>query len=159
MGMLLALALVMSYLETLIPVFIAVPGMKIGLANIVTMFVLYRYSFVHTVSFMTIRVIIAGVLFSGVFGIIYSLFGGLLCIFVMSILKKCKYVSMLGVSMTGAVFHNIGQILVAIFLLETKQIMYYFPVLCVTGLLSGLFVGFVSHLLIRRIEIIRTKST
>lgn len=149
-GLLLAVSLVLAYFETLLPVMIAVPGVKLGLANIVTMLVLYRWGAKYAIFFMALRVAMAGFLFSGVTGIIYSFSGGILCIAAMYIIKKFPFFSTMGVSMTGAVFHNLGQILIAVFVMENIHILYYFPVLCLTGLLSGFAIGYMSGLLIKR---------
>ncbi|MGN0155169.1 MAG: Gx transporter family protein [Lachnospiraceae bacterium] len=151
-GLLLTVSLVLSYLESLIPVMVAVPGVKMGLANIVTMVVLYRYDGKNAFFFMTLRVVLAGVLFSGITGIAYSFAGGLFCIVVMGILMKFPFFSILGISMAGAVSHNFGQIVVACFVMENAHILYYFPALCISGLITGLVVGYVSSLLIQQIQ-------
>lgn len=91
LGLLLAVSLVLSYLETLLPVFIAVPGVKLGLANVITMLILYRFNAKNAFFFMTLRVVMAGFLFSGISGIIYSFVGGLFCIFIMSITKRFSF--------------------------------------------------------------------
>lgn len=150
LGMLLALALVFSYFESLIPVFIAVPGVKIGLANIITILLLYRTNWKCVMMFMTVRVVLAGFLFSGVSGIVYSFVGGLSCIIIMSILKHFPHFSLVGVSITGAIFHNIGQIIVAVFVMENVHILYYLLVLCISGAISGLLVGYLAFLLLKR---------
>ncbi|MBQ9983163.1 MAG: Gx transporter family protein [Lachnospiraceae bacterium] len=149
-GMLLALALVLSYLESLIPVVIAVPGVKLGLANIMTILILYRMNGRFAFFFMTARVLLTGFLFAGISTILYSFVGGLFCILVMSVLKKSSFFSVLGVSMAGAVFHNVGQILVAILIMENAHILYYLLVLCVTGMASGLAIGYLAHLLMKQ---------
>ena len=150
LGMFLSIALVLSYFESLLPVMIAVPGIKIGLANIITMLLLYCTNFQKTFCFMVARVILSGFLFSGVSGIVYSFVGGLFCICAMCIIKKSSLFSMIGVSMTGAIFHNIGQIVVAIFIMENAHILYYLPVLCVSGMVSGLVVGYLTYFILKR---------
>jgi heptaprenyl diphosphate synthase len=152
LGFLLALSLVLSYLEGLLPVMVAVPGVKLGLANVITMVVLYHFGGKKAFIFMTLRVVLAGLMFSGMAGIVYSFAGGLCCILIMRILKNFKIFSILGVSMAGAIFHNLGQIIVAFFVMENAHILYYFPVLCVSGVITGLVVGYVSGLVIQRIE-------
>jgi heptaprenyl diphosphate synthase len=152
LGFLLAVSLVLSYLEGLLPVMVAVPGVKLGLANVITMVVLYHFGSKKAFLFMSLRVVLAGLMFSGMAGIVYSFAGGLCCIFIMSILKNIKIFSMLGVSMAGAIFHNLGQIIVAFFVMENAHILYYFPVLCVSGVITGLIVGYVSALVIGRID-------
>ncbi len=150
LGMLLSIALVLSYLESLLPVMIAVPGIKLGLANIITMLLLYCTSFRQTFFFMTARVILSGFLFSGVSGIIYSFVGGLFCICAMHITKKFSVFSMIGVSMIGAIFHNAGQIIVALFVMENVHILYYLPILCISGTASGLVVGYLTYFVLKR---------
>ncbi len=149
-GMLLSISLVLSYLEMLLPVLVAVPGVKIGLANIITMFLLYRTDMKRTLAFTCVRVLIAGILFSGVSGIIYSLSGGIFCVVVMSLLKRCSIFSVLGVSMAGAIAHNMGQIFIAILIMENIHIVYYLPVLCISGVISGLLVGYLAFMIMER---------
>lgn len=149
LGLLLSVSLVLGYLESLLPVMAAVPGVKLGLANIVTMLILYRLGGKQAFLIMLLRVVIAGFLYSGVIGIAYGLAGGVCCIVVMACLKRIPVFSVLGVSMAGAVFHNVGQILVAAVVMENAGIIYYLPVLCISGVLSGLIIGFLSHLVIK----------
>ena len=149
LGMLLSISLVLGYLESLLPVMAAVPGVKIGLANLVTMLVLYRYGGKQAFFIMLLRVTMAGLLYSGVTGILYGLMGGVCCLIVMTILKRCPLFSILGVSMAGAISHNAGQIIAAVLVMENAAIFYYLPSLCISGILSGLLVGYLSHLLIK----------
>lgn len=146
-GLLLAISLVLAYLESLLPVMVAVPGVKLGLANIVTMLVLYRNGFKNAFFFMSLRVVMAGFLFSGIAGIVYSFAGGLLSIVVMQTAKRFSFFSAIGVSMLGAVFHNAGQIITAMLVMENAHILYYFPVLCVTGVVTGFLTGYLSYIL------------
>lgn len=148
-GLFLALALVLSYLETLLPFFVAVPGVKLGLANIVTILVLYQGGPKQALAFTLLRVLMAGVLFSGISGILYGLAGGCVSVFAMALAKRIPSFSILGVSMSGAVFHNLGQIVVACFVVETANLMYYFPILCISGLVTGVITGFLSFLLMK----------
>lgn len=149
-GLLLAVSLVLAYLESLLPVMIAVPGVKLGLANIVTILILYRRGFKQAFLFMTLRVVMAGFLFSGVAGILYSFAGGILSILVMSIVRRLPFFSAFGVSILGAVSHNAGQIIVAMFILENMHLLYYFPILCIAGIISGFLIGYLSYLISRQ---------
>lgn len=151
-ALLLSLAFVLSYLEAQIPFGIAVPGVKLGLANIVTMFVLYRYSAGRAYGFMVFRVILTGIVFSGIHMMLFSFAGGSLCILAMWLAGKTKLFSVMGISMIGAVFHNVGQILVTCVLMENTNIFYYLPVLCLSGLISGFFIGYVSGLFIQKLN-------
>lgn len=146
-GLLLAISLVFAYLESLLPVMVAVPGVKLGLANVVTMLVLYRNGFKNAFFFMSLRVMMAGFLFSGIAGIVYSFAGGLLSIVVMQTAKRFSFFSTIGVSMLGAVFHNAGQIITAMLVMENAHILYYFPVLCATGVVTGFLTGYLSYIL------------
>lgn len=148
-GLFLATALVLSYLESLLPVMVAVPGFKIGLANIVTMLFVYEYGIREAFGFMIVRVVLSGFLFSGIAGIVYSLAGGVCCIFVMALTRKIPFCSVLGVSMMGAVSHNFGQILIAWFVMDNAHILYYFPAFCIAGLTTGLVIGVLSNTLMK----------
>ena len=155
-GMMIALALIFSYIETFIPVsaFIPIPGVKLGLANIVVIFALYTMKNRDAFIISIIRVVISGFLFGNLTTIVYSLAGGLLSLIVMIILKKTK-LSMIGVSMVGGVCHNIGQLGVAVILTETIRIAYYVPVLLVSGMITGLLMGFVAKLIVDRVDKIK----
>lgn len=150
LGLLLALSLVLAYLESLLPVMVAVPGVKLGLANIITMLVLYRGGGKPAFFFMALRVVMAGFLFSGVSGIIYSFAGGMCCVAVMCLTKRLPFFSVVGVSITGALAHNLGQILIAWFVMKNAHILYYFPVLAISGMLSGIVIGMAGGMIITR---------
>ena len=150
-GVLLALALVLSFFESLIPAFVAIPGIKLGLANIVVLFSLYRQGFKVSVLISVLRVILSAVLFGSVASFAYSLTGALLSICVMALLKKTRLFGTVAVSVTGAVVHNLGQIAVACFLLGRESLVYYLPVLLVSGVASGVVIGIVAAVLDRRI--------
>ena len=155
-GVMISLAMVFSYLESFIPVnaLIPIPGVKLGLANIVVLFALYTMKFRDAFVIAVIRIVLSGFLFGNTMTIAYSLAGGLLSLCVMRLLKKTK-LSMIGVSMTGGICHNIGQIMVAVFLTETIRIAYYLPVLLISGLITGFLMGIVAKLVIDRINKIR----
>lgn len=152
LAMFLALSLILSYLESLIPVSASIPGIKIGLANIITMYMIYCYSIRETVVIMFLRVIISGFMFSGLTTIIFGILGGMVCIIVMWLLKRTSLFSIMGVSMAGAVAHNAGQILAAYIVIQNAEIIYYMPYLCISGLVTGLLVGYISALIIRRFK-------
>ena len=143
-GIFIALALILSYLEALIPISIGVPGVKIGFANIVVVTGLYymKLSDVCLISF--VRIIISSLLFGNLMALIYSLAGGILSLGIMILLKKTDKFSIVGVSMAGGVFHNIGQILAAMIVTSVPVIAYYLPVLMGIGLVTGLVMGFIS---------------
>jgi heptaprenyl diphosphate synthase len=150
-GLLVALALVLSYLESLVPVFVAVPGMKLGLTNLVVMMALYKMSAKDAIALNFVRIVLVSLTFGNAFSLIYSLAGGMLSCLVMILLKKSGRFGMLGVSVAGGVFHNIGQILVAMVLLETWQIASYVVVLWVSGVAAGVVIGILSGEIVRRL--------
>ena len=155
-GVMISLAMVFSYLESFIPVnaLIPIPGVKLGLANIVVLFALYTMKFRDAFVIAVIRIVLSGFLFGNAMTIAYSLAGGMLSLCVMRLLKKTK-LSMIGVSMTGGICHNIGQIMVAVLLTETIRIAYYLPVLLISGLITGFLMGIVAKLVIDRVNKIR----
>ncbi len=151
LALLTAASMILSYVESVLPpVFAAVPGIKVGLPNIIVIFILYRMgvSSAATVSF--IRIFLTSLLFGNPISLIYSVAGALLSLVVMILLKKADFLSVIGVSVAGGVFHNLGQILTAMLLLGTTAIGYYMIVLAVTGTLAGIFVGLCGAFLIKR---------
>ena len=152
-GLLIALALVLSYLQSLVPLSFAVPGIKMGLPNIVVVFALYRLRARDAAVISLVRVLLVSVLFGNVFSLAYSAAGGVLSLLVMMLLKSTGKFSETGVSVAGAVAHNAGQILVAMFVLETGRLVYYLPVLCISGTVAGVCIGLVSALLVKRIRL------
>ena len=154
-GVFTALALIFSYVETLIPFQIGIPGVKLGLANIITLvtmlLALYKLSLKETYLLSIVRVLLSGFLFGNYFSIIYSLAGGLLSLTVMAALKRFGGFSVMGVSLAGGVFHNIGQLLIAMVVVETYSVMYYLPVLLVAGMITGFVIGLVSNEMLKRL--------
>lgn len=145
-------SLILSYLETLLPpIWTAVPGIKIGLANVAVIFVLYRFGIPQAAAVSFLRLVLSTLLFGNPITFIYSLAGALLSLLVMAVLKKIGVFSMVGVSITGAVSHNLGQILTAMVLFETAELGYYMIVLLFTGTLSGVFVGLCGAMLLKRL--------
>lgn len=151
-GVFTALALIFSYVETLIPIHIGIPGVKLGLANLIVVIALYRIGVRESYVLSVLRVILAGFLFGNLFAILYSLAGGLFSLTVMAFLKKTEKFSVLGVSMTGGVFHNIGQLLMAAIVLESLSITYYLPVLLISGIVTGLLIGIVANEMLKRVR-------
>lgn len=150
-ALLAALALIFSYVEVLIPFSPAIPGIKLGIANLVVIVALYHMGLKYAITINVVRIFIAGLLFSGVFGIIYSLAGAILSMTVMVLLKKTGLFSVAGVSMAGGVAHNLGQILAAAFLVSNLSIFIYFPVLIFSGLISGALIGIVAYIILKRL--------
>lgn len=144
-----SLALIFSYVEAIIPFNAGIPGVKLGIANIVTVIALYKLSIKHAAIVSFIRIMVAGFLFSGLFGAIYSLAGATVSLIGMIFLKKTGKFSIAGVSMAGGVLHNLGQLLVASFLIKDIRIFFYFPILLFSGLASGIAIGIAATLIMR----------
>ena len=151
-GMFLALSLVAAYIENLIPIQVGVPGVKLGLANIVTMVILYTLGFVAAALLSAARILLSGMLFGSGFAMVYSAAGAAMSMLVMALLKKTKKFSSVGVSVAGGIFHNVGQIIVAMLVLETKALAYYLPILILSGLAAGILIGILSGILTKRLN-------
>ena len=150
-GLLAALALIFSYVEVLFPFNAGVPGIKLGLANLVPLIILYRMDARYAFAANLIRVFLAGLLFSGMFAALYSLAGSVTSFIVMYLLKKTRLFSVIGVSTAGGVFHNIGQLCVAILAISGPQLLHYLPVLSISGMIAGIIVGIGAAILLDRI--------
>ena len=150
-GVFTALALIFSYVETLIPVNLGIPGVKLGLANLIIVVALYKMRLSEAYLLSVVRILLAGFIFGNYFSIIYSLAGGLLSLTVMALLKKWGGFSLRGVSIAGGVFHNRGRLSVSSVVVETLSVTYYFPVLLVAGLLTGLVIGIVAEMMLKRL--------
>lgn len=150
LGILAALSIVLSFVETLLPpIYAAVPGIKIGLANIVSIFLIYKFTVRDTVLVTLVRVLTVALLFGNIMTLSYSLAGAFLSITAMLILKKTNSFSTVGVSIAGGVSHNLGQIIAAIIITSTIEIGYYMIILCISGILSGTLIGIVGALVIK----------
>ena len=151
-----SLALLLSYVEMLLPpIFTAVPGIKMGLPNIVIIIILYRLGVAEAAVVSGIRLLIVTILFGNITMFWYSLAGAVLSLAVMAMLKKLNFLSTVGVSVAGAIMHNVGQMIVAILLLHTSEIGYYMIVLSITGTIAGIFIGLGGALLHKRLEKIK----
>ena len=146
-----ALALIFSYVEVLIPFNIGFPGIKLGIANIVIIIVLYYLGPKYAITVNVVRVLIAGLLFNGLFGALYSLAGAVVSFIVMIALKKTNIFSVVGVSMAGGVAHNLGQILIAAVLVANLKIFLYFPVLIISGVITGAIIGILAGLMLKKL--------
>lgn len=147
LSLLTAIAIVLGYLENFIPVNLGIPGAKIGLANIVSMIVLSVYSFKDALTISLLRVFIVASTFTNYYMFLYSLSGALLSLIIMYLLKRSNYFSTLLISITGAVFHNLGQILVAI-IFYGFNIIYYLPYLTILALITGAVIGLLGQIII-----------
>ena len=149
-GMFTALALIFSYVESLIPFHIGIPGVKLGLANLVIVVAMYKMNKKQVYLLSVTRVVLAGFMFGNLFSIVYSLAGSLLSLAVMYGLKRKESFSIMGISMAGGVFHNIGQLIVAMIVLESLNLVYYASVLLISGLITGIVIGIVSDEIMKR---------
>ena len=134
----------------LLPVFFVVPGMKLGLANLVTVFVLYRYRAKEAAVISLIRIVVIGFLFANLFSILYSLAGAALSLLCMTAARRFSGLSIVGVSILGGVTHNLGQLIVAALVVENGNVFYYFPALLISGLVTGALIGIVTGEILKR---------
>lgn len=149
-GLLTALALVLSWLESLLPP-LGAPGVKLGLPNLAIVFALYRLGFKDACVISLVRVVLVTLLFGNGAALAYSIAGAALSLSLMGLLNKTGKFSSIGVSVAGGVAHNAGQILVAMALLETSRLAWYLPVLWISGTVAGVLVGVISGILVKRI--------
>ncbi len=148
-----ASSMILSYVEsTLPPLWPAVPGIKIGLANIVVLITLYFFSWKEAFLVSLIRVFAISFIFGNFMSFIYSLSGAVASLFIMSLVKRTGIFSLLGVSISGALFHNAGQVAVAVFMLDTIEIGYYMIVLAVSGAVAGVLTGILAETLLKHVK-------
>ena len=148
-----ALAMILSFVESQIPAFVAIPGVKIGLANIAVVFVLYKLGWKEAVLISLVRVVMVSMLFGTLVSLFYSVAGAVLSLTGMVLLKKTGLFSTVAVSVTGGVLHNVGQILMACLLLETNVIVYYLPFLILSGVIAGVVIGVVAAIMVNRVQV------
>lgn len=146
-------AMILSYLESRIPAFVAIPGVKIGFANIAIIFALYKFGAKEAAIVSIIRIILVATLFASPISMIYSLAGGVLSLLAMILLRRFTPLNEITISVCGGVLHNVGQIAMASIMLETNVVIYYLPFLLLSGILAGIAVGVAAGILIKRIKI------
>ena len=149
LAMLTAVAMILSYVESLLPS-VGIPGVKMGLANIAVIFALFRFGWKEAAALSLVRVVLVSLLFGSVGAMLYSLAGAVLSLAVMALLRRIDRFSTVGISVAGGVAHNAGQILMAMLILQTKQLLGYLPVLAVSGIAGGVLTGLAAALLFRR---------
>ena len=154
-GVFTSLALILSYVELLIPINFGIPGMKLGLANLLVVILLYKGCPRDALLLSVIRILLSGLIFGNMFSIFYSLGGGLLSLAVMVFLKKTGQFTVAGISIGGGASHNVGQLLVAMFVVQTYQVGYYLPVLLIAGVITGAVIGILSAEVLKRTQSIR----
>lgn len=152
LGVFTAVALILAYVEFLLPpLFPSIPGIKMGLPNIIIVFLLYRRSAYSAIAVSLLRIVLVTMLFGNVMALMYSLAGGILSLLIMILLRRLNFLSTVGVSVAGGVSHNVGQVLMAMLLLETAELGYYLVVLIITGIIAGVFIGLCGSVLIKKV--------
>ena len=152
LGVFLALALILGYVESLIPFYFGIPGVKLGLTNLIVVVMLYCTGTKEAFGVSVARILLAGFLFGNLFSILYSLAGGVLSFIVMCLLKKTGRFHVISVSVTGGISHNLGQLIAAAFVVETYDIFYYMPFLLIAGVATGFVIGMLAQEFILRFE-------
>lgn len=152
LGFLLALSMILSYIESVLPLSIGIPGIKLGLPNLIVVILLYLYGEKEALAVNILRIVLSGFMFGNLFAILYALSGALFSFTVMLIMKKLDLFSIAGVSIGGGVFHNIGQLIVAMLVVETYAPIFYLPVLLAAGVATGLIIGLISMRLMPYIQ-------
>jgi len=144
--------MILSYIDSLIPILPAIPGIKLGLANLVILTALYMTETKYALIINIVRILLTGFLFTGMTGILYSMAGALLSFLVMCLLKKSSHFSVIGVSLAGGAAHNTGQLSVAVLLVLEPRLFYYLPVLVISGCITGIITGLLTHVLTVRLK-------
>ena len=152
LGLCIALSMVLSFIESQIPPLVAVPGVKVGLPNLVMVFMLYKIGWKETAIVSIIRVVLVSMLFGSAVSMAYGLVGATFSLVGMILLKKSNLFSTIAVSVVGGVLHNVGQIATACVVMGTAQIVYYLPVLLISGTIAGVVIGFVAGLLVKKLD-------
>lgn len=154
-GISVALAMILSFVESQIPALIAVPGVKVGLPNLVIVFLLYKCGWREAALVNFVRVVLSSILFGNVQTLSFSLAGAAISLLGMILLMRTEKFSSIAVSVVGGVLHNLGQIFAAVLWLGTMEIAYYLPVLLISGTVAGVLIGIVSGMLVNRLEKIK----
>jgi len=154
-GLFVALALVLSWIEFIFPLQIPLPGVKLGLANLVTVFALYKLKPADTVAISLARIVLAGLLFGGLFSMLYALCGGILSLVVMMLLKKTGRLAVVTVSICGGVAHNLGQLAFAFAAMNSEVVAAYLPALLAGGIVSGAVIGALGGILAAKVDVRR----
>lgn len=149
---LIAVAMILSYVESMIPAFVAVPGVKVGLSNIATVFALYALGWPYAICVSVVRVFLSALLFGNFVSLIYSLSGAALALISMILLKRLDRFSTVGVSVVGGLCHNVGQIIAACIVMETAAISVYLIPLTISGTIAGVVIGLVAGNLVERVK-------
>lgn len=152
MGLFAAIAIIFGYVESLIPFFAGIPGIKLGLANLSVLFILETYTWKEAALVSMVRILVIGFMFGNMFSILYSMAGAALSLTVMTLMKRFSGFSILGISVAGGVSHNIGQLIIAALIVENTSLFYYAPVLLISGVITGILIGILTGEVIKRIH-------
>ena len=153
LGLFAAVAIIFGYVESLIPFFAGIPGMKLGLANLAVLFILEKYTWKEAALVSAVRIVVIGFMFGNLFSILYSMAGAALSLTVMNLLKKHSGFSLIGISVAGGVTHNIGQLIVAMIVVSNTSLMVYAPALLVAGVLAGILIGVLTKEVVGRLPL------
>lgn len=151
LGLFAAVAIIFGYVESLIPVFVGIPGIKLGLANLAVLFLLQKYTWKEAFAVSVVRIFVIGFLFGNLFSILYSLAGAVLSMAVMSFILKKTSFSLVGVSVAGGVAHNIGQLIIAMIVVSSTSLIFYAPALLISGVITGIVIGKLTEEVAKRI--------
>ena len=157
LGVISAFAAILSYIEAILSFGFFIPGVKLGLANIAVVIVLYIYGYKDAFFVNIIRIFVVGLLFTNMFSIMFSIAGATISYIVMILLKKLNIFSPIGVSVAGGVAHNVGQLVIAMFIIESYSVINYVPILMIAGIICGLIVGIISLMVIKYLKVILRK--
>lgn len=152
LALLVSVAMILSYIESLVPAFVAVPGVKLGLSNIATVFALYTLGWPSAIAVSVVRVLLSALLFGNIPSLVFSLAGAALALLAMIPLKRVDLFSSIGVSVVGAIFHNVGQVAAAAIVMKTIGVTYYLIPLLLSGTIAGVVIGIISGILVERIK-------
>lgn len=152
LGIFASLAILFGYIETLIPFPFGIPGMKLGLANIMTVTILYLFGTKEAAIVSAVRILVVSMLFGSLYSMLYSLAGAVLSLIVMLLMKRVKQFNITGVSISGGISHNIGQLFVAVLVVSEMRLTSYIPFLIISGAVTGLLNGIISGILVQRLQ-------
>ena len=152
-AMLVALAMIFSYVESLIPINLGIPGIKLGVANLVTVTGLYILAPMEVLLVVILRVLLVGFMFGNGMSILYSLAGAALSMTVMTLMLKNTSFSLIGVSVAGGVSHNIGQLIIAMLIVQNASVFVYAPALLVAGVAAGVVIGGLTNEILKRVQL------
>ena len=152
MGLMIALAMIFSFVESQIPAFVAIPGIKVGLPNLVIVFLLFRFGWKEAVTVSLIRILLISLLFGNLQTLTFSVAGAVLSLIGMILVKKTRLFSTIAISVLGGVLHNVGQIIAACLWTATPEVAFYLPVLLISGTIAGTVIGIIAGLIVKKFE-------